>query len=60
MPTHTFIGVSFVAKKHISSILVSLLKGMCGKSKINGFNFILANQNPIKLRGKLKSGLRDH
>lgn len=42
------------------SISVSLLEGTCGENKINGFNFILANQIPIKLKEKLKLGQCEH
>lgn len=41
-------------------ILESLLEGTRGENKINGFNFILANQIPIKLKEKLKSGQCEH
>lgn len=36
------------------------LGGKCGENKINGFNFALANQTPIKLKEKLTSGQCEH
>lgn len=46
----------FGAKRHLRSFSASLLDGTRGENKINGFNFILANQIPIKLREKSKFG----
>lgn len=42
------------------SVSVSLLEETRGENKINGFSFILANQIPIKLKEKLKSGQCEH
>lgn len=57
MPTHSFTSERFSERREtLAPIPVSLLEGTRGESKINGFNFILANQIPIKLKEKLKSG----
>lgn len=43
-----------------TSVSLSSLEGTCGENKINGFNFVLANQIPIKLKEKFKSGQFEH
>ena len=48
------------SKETLPPISVSLLEGMRGENKINGLNFILANQIPIKLKEKLKTGQCEH
>lgn len=48
------------SKETLPPISVNLLEGMRGENKINGFNFILANQIPIKLKEKLKTGQCKH
>lgn len=50
----------FGSEQAFMSISVSLLEGTHGENKINGFNFILANQIPIKLKEKLNSGQSEH
>lgn len=57
--TYTFIYYR-ESKETFTPISVSLLEGMHGENKSNGFSFILANQIPIKLNEKLKSDQREH
>ncbi len=59
--TYTLIHFGEVqSKETFTPVSVSLLEGTRGENKINGFNFILANQIPIKLKEKLKSGQCEH
>lgn len=60
IPTHSFVLARFGSKETFMSISGSLLEGTRGEKKINGFNFILANQIPIKLKEKLKPGQCEH
>lgn len=59
--TYTFIHFGEVrSEEKFTAISLSLLERTRGENKINGFNFILANQIPIKLKEKLKSGQCEH
>lgn len=60
MPTHSVPSERFRRKETFTPVSVSLLEGTRGENKINGFNFILANKIPIKLKEKLKSGQCEH
>lgn len=55
--TYTLIHFGEVwSEETFTPISVGLLEGTRWENKINGFNFILANQILIKLKEKLKSG----